>query len=193
MLGLIVTDALYAAHPDMPEGQLAKLRASVVNSRALATVARTLGPGGLGSHVLLGHGEETTGGRDKASILADAMEAVLGAIYLDRGLGAATDVVLALFGPLMLDAAARGAGLDWKTSLQEICAELGIGTPEYQITEAGPDHRKSFAAVALVGDESLGTGAGSSKKEAEQKAAEMAWTALDARSKAAAAAEAPGN
>jgi ribonuclease-3 len=184
VLSLIVTDALYRTHPDLPEGQLAKLRASVVNMRALAEVSRTLG---LGDHVRLGRGEEATGGRDKASILADGFEAVLGAVYLDRGTAVAGEVVHRLFDPLMSDAARRGAGLDWKTSLQELSSALELGVPDYQISETGPDHCKAFTATARVGGESLGEGAGSSKKEAEQKAAERAWTTLNERSEHAAA------
>jgi ribonuclease-3 len=191
VLGLVVTDALYRDHPDLPEGQLAKLRASVVNMRALAGVARGLGtrgadrreppPGGLGAHLRLGRGEEVTGGRDKASILADTLEALLGAVYLQHGLATASDVVHRLFDPLLVDAAQRGAGLDWKTSLQELTAMLGLGVPDYVVSEEGPDHAKSFTAIARVGGESLGSGAGRSKKEAEQKAAEAAWTVLQER------------
>src|SRR3954469_22112821 len=181
VLGLVITDALFHNHPDLPEGQLAKLRASVVNMRALADVARTLGPGGLGAHVRLGRGEEVTGGRDKASILADTLEALLGAVYVEHGLPVADEVVHKLFDPVLADAAQRGAGLDWKTSLQELTATLSLGVPEYAVSEEGPDHAKSFTAVARVGGESFGTGAGRSKKEAEQKAAESAWKTLKAR------------
>jgi ribonuclease-3 len=181
VLGLVVTDALYSEHPDLPEGQLAKLRASVVNMRALADVARRLGPDGLGAYVRLGHGEEVTGGRDKASILADTLEALLGAVYVEHGLGVADEVVHKLFDPVLADAAQRGAGLDWKTSLQELTASLSLGVPEYSVSEEGPDHAKSFTAVARVGGESFGSGAGRSKKEAEQKAAEAAWTVLQER------------
>src|SRR6266496_647603 len=113
VLGLVITDSLFHAHPDLPEGQLAKLRASVVNMRALADVARTLGPGGLGPHMRLGRGEEVTRGRDKASILADTLEAILGAVYLECGLDTARDVVHRLFDPVMAESARRGAGLDW--------------------------------------------------------------------------------
>ncbi len=181
VLGLVITAALYQSHPDLPEGQLAKLRASVVNMRALADVARGLGEGGLGAHLRLGRGEEVTGGRDKASILADTLEAVLGAVYLEHGLATASEVVHRLFDPVLADAAQRGAGLDWKTSLQELTATLGLGVPEYAVTEEGPDHAKSFTAVAKVAGESLGSGVGRSKKEAEQKAAEAAWTVLQDR------------
>ena len=181
VLGLVITDALFSGHPDLPEGQLAKLRASVVNMRALADVARTLGPDGLGAYVRLGRGEEVTGGRDKASILADTLEALLGAVYVEHGLDVAGEVVHKLFDPVLADAAQRGAGLDWKTSLQELTAALSLGVPEYVVSEEGPDHAKSFTAVARVGGESFGTGAGRSKKEAEQKAAEAAWKALQDR------------
>jgi ribonuclease-3 len=182
VLGLVITSALYRNHPDLPEGQLAKLRASVVNMRALADVARQLGPGGLGAHLLLGKGEEATGGRDKASILADTLEAMLGAIYLEHGLEKASEVVHHLFDQVMEDAAQRGAGLDWKTSLQELTATHGFGVPEYRVTESGPDHAKMFNATAVVGGEDLGSGEGRSKKEAEQRAAELAWRALRKRS-----------
>lgn len=178
VLGVVVTSALFNAHPDLPEGQLAKLRASVVNMRALAQVARGLGPGGLGAHLLLGKGEETTGGRDKASILADTLEAMLGAIYLEHGLDTASEVIHRLFDQLMEDAAQRGVGLDWKTSLQELTAAHGLGVPEYRVSESGPDHAKMFAATAVVAGEELGGGEGRSKKEAEQRAAELAWRAL---------------
>ena len=175
VLGLVVTDALYTTHPDLAEGQLAKLRASVVSTRALAGVARELG---LGRWMRLGKGEDVTGGRDKSSILADTMEAVLGAVYLDRGLPGATTVVRALFDPLMHAAAQDGAAMDWKTALQEITAARGLGPPEYVIAESGPDHEKHFTAAALVNGEDLGDGAGKSKKEAEQIAAEAAWRSL---------------
>ena len=178
VLGLVVTDTLYTAHPDLPEGQLAKLRAAVVNMRALADVARTLG---LGDHLLLGRGEESTGGRGKASILADTMEAVIGTVYLSAGMPAAAALVHHLLDPLMAHSATMGAGLDWKTSLQELAAASGVGVPEYRVDEEGPDHEKTFHARAVVGQEVLGTGTGRSKKEAEQRAAELAWRELTAR------------
>jgi ribonuclease-3 len=178
VLGLVVTDHLYRTHPELPEGQLAKLRASVVNMHALAGVARGLGNGGLGAHLLLGRGEELTGGRDKASILADGMEAVIGAVYLQHGIGAARALVHRLFDGLLAEAPLRGAGLDWKTSLQELTAAAGLGVPEYRVQEAGPDHRKEFTATAVVAGEERGSGDGRTKKEAEQKAAEIAWRAL---------------
>ncbi len=175
VLGLVVTDALYTTHPDLPEGSLAKLRASVVNTRALADVARTLQ---LGRWLRLGRGEEVTGGRDKNSILADTMEAVIGAVYLDRGVATATTVVRELFDPLMRAASQDGASLDWKTALQELAAARGLSTPAYSIEESGPDHAKSFIAQVAVGGALCGSGTGRSKKEAEQKAAEAAYAEL---------------
>ena len=175
VLGLVVTDALYTTHPDLAEGQLAKLRASVVNTRALAAVARGLQ---LGRWLRIGRGEQVTGGRDKNSILADTMEALIGAVYLDRGIVGATAMVRALFDPLMDAAATQGAALDWKTALQELMAARGLGVPDYCIGESGPDHAKQFTAEVLVEGEPRGDGAGRSKKEAEQQAAEAAWVAL---------------
>jgi ribonuclease-3 len=181
VLSLVVTDHLYRRHPDLAEGQLAKLRASVVNMHALAGVARGLGEGGLGAHLLLGKGEELTGGRDKASILADGLEAVLGAVYIEHGIDRARDLVHRLFDGLLAEAPLRGAGLDWKTSLQELTASAGLGVPEYRVREAGPDHRKEFTATVVVGGDEYGTGDGRTKKEAEQKAAEVAWRTLNER------------
>ena len=178
VLGLVVTDELYRSQPDLPEGQLAKLRASVVNMTSLARVARSLGDGGLGPHLLLGRGEETTGGRDKDSILADALEAMIGAVHLGCGLATASAVVHRLFDPLLRQSATRGAGLDWKTSLQELGASLGLGPPSYQVDDDGPDHAKTFTAAVLLGGEVRGTGSGRTKKAAEQEAAEVAWHAL---------------
>ncbi|WP_114906165.1 ribonuclease III [Ornithinimicrobium murale] len=178
VLGLVVTDTLYSRHPDLPEGQLAKLRAAVVNSRALADVARTMG---LGDYVLLGRGEESTGGRDKASILADTTEAVIGCVYVSVGLAAADTFVHHLLDPLMEHTANLGAALDWKTSLQELVSTETPTSPNYHIAEDGPDHDKVFTATAVVNDEALGTGVGRSKKAAEQKAAEAAWKLLTER------------
>ncbi len=178
VLGLVITDALYSGYPDLPEGRLAKLRAAVVNMRALAEVARTLG---IGRYLLLGRGEETSGGRDKDSILADTMEALIGAVYLQAGQGVARELVLRLFQPLLADCASRGAGLDWKTSLQELTSAQLLGVPTYLVSESGPDHAKAFEAVALVNGKAVGVGAGLSKKAAEQRAAEAAWAALQDR------------
>lgn len=175
VLGIVITEHLYAKFPDVAEGQLAKLRAAVVNARACAEVARTLD---LGRYMLLGRGEETTGGREKPSILADAMEAVIGAIYLSSGLEVSREFVLRMFGPLIEASAELGAGLDWKTSLQEIAADAGLGIPEYLVTDQGPDHEKEFHARVRLGDQILGEGIGRSKKIAEQHAASHAYATL---------------
>jgi len=175
VLGLIVTDTLFRLYPDLPEGQLAKLRAAVVNMRALADVARALK---LGEYVRLGRGEEGTGGRDKSSILADTLEALIGAVYFECGLAKADSLVHRLFDPVISRSAGLGAGLDWKTSLQELTAQGFLGVPEYHVEESGPDHQKFFRATVKVGGRSYGTGAGRSKKEAEQQAAEAAWKAI---------------
>lgn len=175
VLGLVVTDALYRRHPSLSEGQLAKLRAAVVNMRALADVARGIG---LGEFLLLGRGEESTGGRDKSSILADTVEAVIGAAYLDSGMAAATELVHRLVDDLIDHSESLGAGLDWKTSLQELASRHNLGVPEYRVTEEGPDHAKTFTASVVFGETSRGTGVGRSKKEAEARAAEAAWVSL---------------
>jgi ribonuclease-3 len=177
VLSLVVTDALYSRHPDLAEGRLAKLRAAVVNMRALAHVARALG---VGAHILLGKGEEGSGGRDKSSILADTLEALIGAVYVEHGVDAATAFVHRLVDPLLASSAALGAGLDWKTSLQELTAELTLGVPEYRVGEEGPDHAKTFHADVLVQRTAWGSGSGRSKKEAEQGAAAAAFAALKA-------------
>lgn len=179
VLGVVVTETLYRTHPDLSEGRLAKIRAAVVNARALADVARTIG---LGEHIHLGKGEESTGGRDKASILSDTVEAVIGAVYLSGGFDVAAELIHRLFDPLLEAAADLGAGLDWKTSLQELCANHDLGVPEYVIEDDGPDHAKTFTAQVRVGDGLYGNGTGRSKKEAEQQAAETAYTELSSQS-----------
>ncbi|WP_448615939.1 ribonuclease III [Modestobacter sp. URMC 112] len=178
VLGLVVTDELYRSHPRLAEGQLAKLRASVVNMTSLAKVARSLGDGGIGPHLLLGRGEQTTGGREKDSILADALEALLGAVHLELGLDAAAALVHRLFDPLLAESATRGAALDWKTSLQELGAAQGLGPPVYDVQDDGPDHAKTFTAAVMLGGTVHGRGTGRTKKAAEQEAAETAWRAL---------------
>ena len=179
VLGVVVTERLYREHPDLPEGQLAKLRASVVNMHALAGVARELD---LGERLYLGRGEELTGGRDKPSILGDAVEAVLGAVHLQHGIETSRTVVERLFGELLRTAPLLGAGLDWKTSLQELTAARDLGVPEYVIAEDGPDHAKTFTAQVRVGEQLYGHGTGRSKKEAEQKAARSAYQYLEGES-----------
>jgi len=177
VLGQAVTVMLFTTHPDLDEGQLAKRRASVVSTVALAEVARGID---LGSHLLLGRGEEQTGGRDKDSILADTMEAVIGATYLSAGPDAATELVLRLTKPLLADPERYGAAMDPKTSLQELAARIGATPPQYAVVASGPDHDRRFTATVVVGDVSM-DGIGSSKKTAEMAAALSAWRMLDAR------------
>ncbi len=175
VLGLVVTQRLYARFGDWSEGDLAKTRASLVNSATLAEVGRSIG---LGDVLRLGRGEEASGGRDKSSILADAMEAVIGAVYLDGGLGAADDAVGRLLGG-RIDAASRAPGhADFKTRLQELAAHLGLAPPVYEVTASGPAHDPRFEATVHVGT-ARGNGRGSSKKDAEQQAAQVAHAALE--------------
>jgi ribonuclease-3 len=175
VLGIVVTDMAFREFPEMPEGELAKLRAAIVNMGALADVARDLG---LGRFILLGKGEEMSGGRDKSSILADALEAMLGAVYLDRGLDAARKLIVRLFRPRMI-AYVRGEGeRDYKTILQELASADLRSLPEYRLTERGPDHEKEFTARVLLGGKEWGSGVGRSKKEAEQQAAHEAYVRL---------------
>jgi len=189
VLGLVVTESLYRDHPDLPEGDLAKMRAATVSQRALAEVARALD---LGEYVLLGKGELSTGGRDKDSILSDTLEALFGAVYLCHGLEPARGVVARLVGPTLTAAADLGAGLDWKTSLQELSAALGLGAPSYEVVGEGPDHARTFTAHAVIAGEARGTGTGPAKKLAEQKAASDAYRALEAQHAAGDAAAALG-
>jgi ribonuclease-3 len=166
---------LYRDNPDLDEGELAKRRASLVSSVALAEVARQIG---LGRHIRLGRGEELTGGRDKSSILADTVEAVIGAAYLDAGGEAATALVMRLIAPLLMDPSRFGAAMDPKTSLQELAARLGRGIPHYAVTDSGPDHSKRFHATVSLGGTDIAEGNGTSKKQAEMAAALEAWTQL---------------
>lgn len=177
VLGLTVTDYLYRTYPALPEGELAKVRASLVNSAALAEVAGELG---LGDAVLLGKGEDQSGGRQKPSILADATEAVIGAVYLDRGRDAADSLVLALLGDRIEEAAAGPGGQDYKTRLQELCSRRFERLPEYKVRDHGPDHAKHFEAVVSIAGRRRGEGRGRSKKQAEQAAARVAWESLAA-------------
>ncbi|BAU31835.1 ribonuclease III [Microcella alkaliphila] len=178
ILGQAVTVMLYSSYPDLDEGELAKRRASLVSAVALAEVARGIG---LGDHLKLGKGEELTGGRGKSSILADTVEALIGAAYLDCGGDEATALVLRLIDPLLADPARFGAAMDPKTSLQELVASLGRTAPVYEVVDAGPDHSKVFTATVVVDGEAIASGVGTSKKQAEMAAALSAWTALSAR------------
>jgi len=175
VLGLVITDHVYRTYPALPEGELAKVRASVVNSALLAEVAAELD---IGAHLLLGKGEDASGGREKPSILADAMEAVIGAVYLDGGWPAAADLVLTLLGDRVIEAAAGPGGQDYKTRLQELAARTFDQLPRYYVLDEGPDHAKKFFATVQVGGIERGSGEGRSKKQAEQAAARAAWAAL---------------
>lgn len=175
VLGLIVTDELYKRFPDLPESRLSPLRSGIVNTKALADVARNLE---LGKYIRLGKGEEVTAGRDKASILADTLEALIGAVYLSEGFTKAEQIILMLLTPAIDEAINKGAGLDGKTALQELVAARGKNAPEYTITESGPDHDKSFIAQVLISGKITGEGQGKSKREAEQIAATKAYESL---------------
>ena len=175
ILGQAVTVMLYNENPTLDEGDLAKRRASLVSSVALAEVARSIG---LGAYIKLGRGEELTGGRDKSSILADTLEAIIGAAYLSVGGDAATQLVLRLIRPLLENPERFGAAMDPKTSLQELSTRLGRGMPTYVVTDSGPDHSKRFHAVVVLGDNEVASGTGSSKKPAEMAAALESWTIL---------------
>jgi ribonuclease-3 len=180
VLGLVVTDELYEKFPELDESRLSPLRSGVVNMRALAQVAREIN---LGEYLRIGKGEESTNGRDKNSILADSLEALVGAIYLEHGYLKSAEVILRLLGPLIDAAQTSGAALDGKTALQELAASIGLSAPEYEIGESGPDHDKSFTAIAILSGERFPQGLGKSKREAEQAAAKLAHDVLASRSK----------
>jgi ribonuclease-3 len=175
VLGLVVTDHIFGAYPDLPEGELAKVRASVVNAEVLADLAAALD---LGLALLLGKGEDASGGREKPSILADAFEAVIGAVYLELGWGTTSELVMELLGGRIREAAAGPGGQDYKTRLQELAAQKAEPLPRYTVEEEGPDHAKRFRASVQVGGRLLGRGEGRSKKQAEQAAARVAWADL---------------
>jgi len=177
ILGQSVTVMLYREYPQLSEGDLAKRRASLVSSAALAQVARGIS---LGEYIRLGRGEILTGGREKASILADTVEALIGAVYLDTGTDAATALVMRLIEPLLNDPDRFGGAMDPKTSLQEVAARRGTGVPVYTVSESGPDHSKVFVATVVVGTVVSARGTGTSKKHAEMAAALEAWTVLSA-------------
>ena len=175
VLGLVVTDHIYGAYGELPEGELAKVRAAVVNSEVLAELALELD---LGAAVLLGRGEDLSGGREKPSILADALEAVIGAVYLDGGWDAAARLVMNLLSGRIEEAAAGPGGQDFKTRLQELASRMGHDLPRYDVTDEGPDHAKRFFATVYLGEEAAGLGEGRSKKQAEQAAARAAWRSI---------------
>lgn len=172
VLGMVTTDHLFRTYPDLPEGKLAKARAAVVSSATLAEVAGELQ---VGEALLLGKGEDSSGGREKPSILADAMEALFGAVYLDRGWGSSRDLIMTLLADRLTEAAAGPGGGDYKTRLQELCARNFDELPAYSVTERGPDHAKHFDATVEVLGRLRGEGHGRSKKQAEQAAARAAW------------------
>ncbi len=175
VLQLAITVHIFRAYPSLDEGDLAKVRAGVVSSAALAETATEIG---LGQHVLLGRGEEASGGREKPSILADVMEAVIGAVYLDGGWNAATGLIMRIFGEKIERSAQGPGGHDYKTRLQELALQQGWGIPEYEVEEEGPDHAKKFYASVFVGGSTFGGGEGRSKKQAEQAAARAALESL---------------
>lgn len=171
ILGLTVATDLFQKYPSRPESELSPMRASIVSRYGLAEVAREIG---LGDHVLVGKGEEHTGGREKDSILADTTEALLGAIYLEHGFDTARGVILRLFGEKVDQATVAPRRQDWKTALQVRLAELKLPVAEYRSESAGPDHDQTFTAEVLVAGEVRGSGIGPNKKLAEQEAAHQA-------------------
>lgn len=175
VLGWAVADLVFRRYPDEPEGALTARRINVVQEAALATIAREIG---LGNSLLLGNGERQAGGTDKPSILSDAFEAVLAAVYLDGGAAAAFDMVERLAGPHLADLSVRSAHHDHKTELQELCAGRRRGSPRYELSSVGPDHAKVFTAEVFVDEMLVGTGTGGSKKSAEQSAAAAACVEL---------------
>lgn len=181
VLGLVVTDHIFRTFPDLPEGELAKVRASVVNSAALAEVAAGLR---IGDALLLGKGEAASGGREKPSILADAMEAVIGATYLDGGYDEACDLIMRHLGDRIIEAAAGPGGQDYKTRLQELASGRFGRLPAYSVVDEGPDHAKRFVAVVSLDGRQWTGGEGRSKKQAEQAAAREAWSTLSAEKEA---------
>jgi ribonuclease-3 len=175
VLGIVITDHLFTTYPELAEGDLAKVRASVVSAAALSEVADELL---LGDAMLLGKGEDGSGGREKPSILADALEAVLGVVYVEVGMDAARDLVLRLLLARTTEAATGPGGQDYKTRLQEIAARQFADQPAYEVTDQGPDHAKHFFAEVRVDGAVRGRGQGRSKKQAEQAAARDAWQRL---------------
>jgi ribonuclease-3 len=177
VLGLVIADHLFQVEGEMPEGELAMARAAVVSSEALAQAATRFE---LGEALRLGKGEDATGGRAKRSILADAMEAVIGAVYLDAGLDAAGGLVLRLVADRLAGAVADPGETDHKTRLQEASAQRYGQVPRYDVSGTGPDHEREFTAVVRISGEERGRGVGRTKKEAEQAAAEEAFRTLRA-------------
>ena len=175
VLGWVIADIAFHQFDGLAEGLLTDLRKSVVNAVALAEVAAEIG---IGPYLLLGKGEASAGGAEKPSILSDAFEAVLGAVYLDGGTEPAYAMVQRWVAPRMSASLDRLDDLDHKTQLQELAASAGRGAPVYTVTSTGPDHAKSFSATVTIDGDVLGEGDGRSKKAAEQSAASVAAAAL---------------
>lgn len=175
VLGWVIADVAFHRFSDQPEGRLTDIRRAVVNMNALAEVARRAG---IGEFLLLGRGEDAAGGRDKASILADAFEALIGAVYLDSGASGAQTFVRRWFNDVIDLAIPNLEAFDMKTRLQELCAQLDLGAPQYVTTGVGPDHERTFTARAVVAGVDRGSGTGRTKKSAEQDAAAEAFEAL---------------
>ena len=171
ILGAVVTDLIFRMQPDLSEGDLARLRASLVNTHALADIARSLE---LGQHIRLGRGEQASGGDDKASLLADTFEAVVGAVYLERGIDAVREALEPIFRGRVEASAASTERYDAKNALQEEVVRFTGSAPSYRVSSSGPDHNKKFVAEVSVGDQLIGGGTGRSKKEAEHNAARAA-------------------
>ena len=188
VLGLIVTDLVFHDHPTLAEGEMARLRASVVNTLALAELARSLG---LGEHIRLGKGEDSSGGRNKASLLADTFEALVGAAYLERGLQAVAADLAPLFRDALERVVATGGAHDPKTALQELVVRAAGVRPAYRVVASAADHDKRFVAEVFVGRELHGAGSGRSKKQAERNAAREALAQLGDTPRLAPAVEAP--
>ena len=177
VLGLIVADHTFRMYPELPDGVLSKVRASVVNARVLADLARELE---ISEHLRLGKGEDASGGRDKESILADTMEAIIGAVYIDGGMDSARDLVIRRLAHRISVAVGEPGESDHKSRLQEEAVRLGRGVPHYEVQGSGPDHARRYLATVYVAGERLGTGDGRSKKDAEQVAAQVACGSLEA-------------
>jgi ribonuclease III len=177
VLQLAVTRYLFENRPDLAEGEMAKVRAAVVNERTLARLARSIE---IGPALLLGRGEELTGGREKDSLLSDVIEALVGAIYLESGFAVVEALILGLWRETIDDRAEAPGERDYKTRLQETLARHGL-RPRYEVDEEGPEHAKEFTARVFAGGELLGEGSGSSKKRAEQAAAQVAAAAFEQR------------
>ncbi len=181
VLELISTETLYRLHPDMNEGQLAKMRAQAVSEAALSEIARDKLQ--VGPFILLGNGEAETGGAQKSSILCDIVESLIGATFIEHGIDEARKVVHRLIDDTLVEVSHEGPALDWKTSLTVKAHGMGLADPEYRMAVDGPEYAQVFTARAVLpdSDEVLGTGTGTSKRKAQLAAAAVAWKALDAR------------